>query len=108
MKERDIFDRVQKAFSEAYRQRDEAPVGTGWEQRVMGRVREIGALDSGLAWTDLMERWFWKVAPVACTLILLLSVAIVLQLHFLSDAEIAKAFLEVPAYDSFLEVLGKS
>ena len=108
MKDRNKPDGLQQAFKEAYHQRDAAYVEPGWERQVMRQVRELGPLNQGRGWIDLIEGCFWKLAPVACILILVLSVALILQFDFISEAEMAKTFFEGSVDYSFLQMLGKS
>ena len=108
MKEREKNERLQQTLKEAYLLRDNVRTGPEWEKRVMSRVREIGPLSPGRGWVDFIEGCFWKLAPVACILILVLSVALILQFDFISEAEMAKTFFEGSVDYSFFQMLGKS
>ncbi len=80
---RNGFERVKQAFSNC-RQPDPVNAGQEWQQRVMRDIRHIGPLQQKTLspydlFTPLQERMqkhFWSFAPVACTLILLLSILI--------------------------------
>ena len=108
MKDRNKPDRLQEALKNAYHLRDAVPVSPGWETNVMRQVRRLGLLKRGTGWVDLIEGYFWKFAPVACALILVLSVALIFQFDFISEAEAAKTFFEGSVDYSFFQVLGNS
>ena len=108
MKDGNKSDRLQQALKEAYHLRDTVPVEPGWEKQVMRQVRGLGPPDPGRSWVDFIEGCFWKFAPVACALILVLSVALIFQFDFISEAEAAKTFFEGSVDYSFFQVLGNS
>ena len=108
MKDSNGPDGLQQALKKAYHLRDALPVEQGWETQVMRQVRGLGPLNHGRGWIDLFEGYFWRFVPVACALILVLSVALIFQFNFISEAEMAKTFFEGSADYSFLQVLGNS
>ncbi len=108
MKNRNKSDRLQQALKEAYFLRDTVHVEPGWETQVMRQVRGLGPLNSGRSWIDLIEDYFWKFAPVACILILVLSIALIFQFDFIKEAELARTFFEGSVDYSFFQVLGNS
>lgn len=105
MKDRKKNEKLQQTLKEAYLLRDNVRTGPEWEKRVMSRVREIGPLNPGQGWVDFIEGCFWRFAPVACILILVLSVALVFQFDAIAEAEMAKTFLEGSVDYSFFEVV---
>ena len=76
------FESVKKEFSNCGLQPDPVTAGKDWQQRVMRDVRRIGPLEQKTLspydlLTPLQERIqhnFWSFAPVACVLILFLSI----------------------------------
>ena len=107
MKDRNKPDRLQQALKKAYHLRDAVPVEQGWETQVMRQVRGLGPLNRGPGWVDFIEGYFWKFAPVVCALILVLSVALIFQFDFISDAEMAKTFFEGSAGLFLFSSVGK-
>jgi hypothetical protein len=96
--------KLRKALNAAYYEKEKAEAGDLWQTRAMSRIRSLGSLTSKIDYFHPFERFVWRLAPVACVLILLLVVAIT-QLDFIFDYEMAKIFIEDPADFSLLALL---
>jgi hypothetical protein len=95
MKKEDHF-RIRKVLAAAYREKEKAVVGDLWQTRVMGHIRSLGPLYPATSYLEFFERFVWRLAPVACALILILA-AIFMQMDFISEYEMAKIFFDDPA-----------
>lgn len=102
------FNQVQQTLAVAYQNRDKTEVGYGWERRVMARIRELGPLPYRNRFADLLERYVWRLAPVAALTALMLSSVLYNQMDFLSEYEVARLFLENRFDHSFFQILGIS
>jgi hypothetical protein len=65
---------LKKAFQEVYLTKERDEMGDRWQSQVMRRVRQIGPLKSAAGFWPSFERLVWRLAPVCCLLVLLLSV----------------------------------
>jgi len=99
--------KIKKMLSAAYYEKEKAAVNERWENGVMRRVRSLGPLNAKTNYLELFEGLVWKLAPVACLLILALTV-ILTKLDFVSEYEIAKAFMEDPLDFSLFQFLQTS
>lgn len=85
--------KLKKTLTAAYYEKEKASVNGLWQIRVMSHVRSLGPLNTKTNYLELFEGFVWKLAPVACLLILALTI-ILTKLDFVSEYEIAKAFME--------------
>lgn len=99
--------KLKKTLTAAYYKKEKAAINELWQIRVMSRVRDLGPLNAKTNYLELFERFVWKFAPVACLLILVLAI-ILTKLDFVSDYEIAKAFMEDPFDFSLFQFLQAS
>jgi hypothetical protein len=99
--------KLKKMLTAAYYGKEKAAVNERWEIRVMRRVRSLGPLNTKTNYLELFEGLVWKLAPVACLLILALTV-ILTKFDFVSEYEIAKAFMEDPFDFSLFQFLQTS
>jgi hypothetical protein len=88
--------KLRKALAAAYREKEKVEVGELWQVRVMGRIQDLGSPYPKTSFFELFQRFVWRLAPVACILVLLLGTALT-QLNFVSDYEMAEMFIEDPA-----------
>ena len=65
---------MQAILRKAHRQKENVEVGDQWQQEVMRRVRELGALQPAPSFSEMLEQLVWRLAPVICLLILGLTV----------------------------------
>jgi len=65
---------LQAILRNAYRQKENVEVKDQWQQEVMRRVRELGALQPTPSFSEMLEQLVWRLAPVTCLLILGLTV----------------------------------
>jgi len=89
------LDKVLKAFSAAHQDREKAEVGELWPVRVMGHIRSMSRIYPGAGYLEHMQQLVWRLSPVAVVLVLLLS-AVLFQLDFTSDYDLAKMLVEDP------------
>jgi hypothetical protein len=101
--------RLEKALGRAYREREEkggAVPGKGWEIAVMGRIRGLSLENGRPDWRGLFELFVWRLAPVCCALIVLLSV-VLFRLDLSSELALAGGLVEEPLGEVFLLALGE-
>jgi hypothetical protein len=65
---------LQATLRKAYQEKENIEVGDQWQQEVMRRVRELGALQATPSFPEMLEQLVWRLAPVTCLLILGLTV----------------------------------
>lgn len=99
--------KLKKTLTAAYYGKEKAEVNGLWQIRVMSRVRSLGPLNVKTNYLEFFEGFVWKLVPVACLLILVLAI-ILAKLDFVSDYEIAKAFMEDPLDFSLFQFLQAS
>lgn len=107
LKKEDV-KKVGQALAAAYQTGEDMEVGHAWEHRVMGRVRAMGPLTSRNGFADLFDRYFWRFAPVAALMLLVLGSVLYYQMDFLSEYEMARIFVQNRLDDSLFQVLGIS
>ena len=100
-------EKLKKTLTAAYYEKEKAAVNELWQIRVMSHVRSLGPLNVKTNYLELFEGFVWKLAPVACLLILALTI-ILTKLDFVSDYEIAKALMEDPLDFSLFQFLQAS
>jgi len=103
---RNDFKKVQQALSSVYNTGETTPIGDAWEKLVMTRVRGLGPLTSRHGFTDLFERYVWRIVPVAAAVFLVLGLILYQQVDFISECEMAKVFVQTGLDDSLFQVLG--
>jgi hypothetical protein len=64
---------ILKRFRRAYFKKEADPVGDKWPQDVMRRIRNLGPIESPKTILIPFEQLFWRLAPAACLMILLLT-----------------------------------
>ena len=92
---KDNSTKIREALSTAYREKETVHTGELWETRVMGHIRSLGAPVSPANFYALFSRFVWRFAPVACLLIVALTVALV-NLDYSPEYEITAAFMTDP------------
>ena len=97
-------ERIRSALVSVYRKREEADLGNEWQGRVMATIRRLGIPAQKQGYQEYFERLFWRLAPVAAMLILVLATGI-LQFDFFSDFELANMFIGESADFSLLPFL---
>ncbi len=100
-------EKLKKTLTAAYYEKEKTAVNKRWQIRVMSHVRDLGPLNVKTNFLELFEGFVWKFAPVVCLLILALTI-ILTKLDFVSDYEIAKAFMEDPLDFSLFQFLQAS
>jgi hypothetical protein len=93
--------KLRKALAAAYNEKEKVEVGELWQARVMGHIQELVPPYSTISILEAFERFVWRLSPVTCFLVLLLS-AVISQIDFILDYEIMKMFMEDPTDFSLL------
>ena len=78
---------LQAILRKAYQEKENVEVGDQWQQEVMRRVRELGALQPTPSFPEMLEHLVWRLAPVPCLLILGLTVLFAVS-DFTSGSEV--------------------
>ena len=92
---KDNTTKITEALGAAYRENDTVHAGEFWETRVMGDIRSLGAPASPANFSTLFGRFVWRAAPVACLLIIALTVGLV-TLDYVPEYEITATFMTDP------------
>ena len=94
-------DRIRKALTAVYYEKEKGNVGEHWQSRVMGQIQTIGPLNRTGNYFELFERLLWRLAPAVCVLVFVLSIAL-FSIDFVPGNEIAGWLIEDPAEFSLL------
>ena len=87
--------KIIEALGAAYRENNTVHTGEFWETRVMGHIRSLDAPTSPANFSTLFGRFVWRAAPVACLLIIALTVGLV-TLDYAPEYEITATFMTDP------------
>ena len=68
---------LKKAFRDAYAAKESEKTGDGWQSAVMKRIRRIGPLTPASNFLPAFEHFVWRLAPVSCLLVLVLTLLFV-------------------------------
>ena len=94
---------LQKILRRAYFEKENTEIDVRWQAETMRRIRALGPLQLPANYFTVFEQLVWRLAPVVCVLILLLTAGI-LKFGFISEYEMAKMFAECPLEAPFLEL----
>ena len=83
---------LQAILTKAYRQKENVEVGDQWQQGVMRRVGELGAIQPTPSFAEMLEQLVWRLAPVTFLLILGLTVLFAVA-DFTSGYEVFQLFM---------------
>jgi len=81
--------KMENVLIRAYREKEEVEVSDLWQIKVMSHIRSLGPLGSKTNYFMLLEPFVWRFAPVACVLILVLTICFI-NLDFIPEYEMAK------------------
>ena len=97
--------RLKKALISAHFAREKVEVDDQWQTETMRRIRQIGPLESNDTYLFNFERLVWRFAPIACALILVLSICL-LNLDFVQEYEMSKLLLDDPVEYAVVQSFG--
>ncbi len=97
--------KLKDALTAAYHEKEKAEISDLWQTKTMGRVRRLGSPGYKTGYLMNFEQLVWRLAPVACTLILIFSVCL-LNIDFAQEYEMAKLFIDDPVEYSFVRSFG--
>jgi hypothetical protein len=100
------MSRIREALGAAYRGRERFSTDDLWEARVMGHVRSLGTPASPPRFSALFGRFVWRLAPVACVLIIALTAGLV-NLDYAPEYEITTAFMTDPIVSTVEQLWGR-
>ena len=83
---------IEEIFKKAYDDREAAPVGDRWTSDVMRRIRNLEPVSSGKSFFLGFEQFVWRLAPVACLLIIVLA-AILLNTGVVPDDSVFQVLM---------------
>lgn len=64
---------IEEIFKKAYDDKEAPHVGDRWTSYVMRRIRDLGPVASGKSFFLGFEQFVWRLAPVACLMIIVLA-----------------------------------
>ncbi len=99
------YVKLRNVLSAAYREKEGAEVDGLWQVRTMSHIRRLGPLNVETGYLMNLEQLLWRLAPVACALILVFSVCL-LNIDFSREYEMAKLFLDDPVQYAFVQSFG--
>jgi hypothetical protein len=100
--------KIQQALSTAFRKRDESVIGDTWEKGVLARIQKLNTPVRPLDFMALLERYFWRFAPVSAVALLVLSFILYQQMTSFSEYETARALVGNTWAGSLYQMLGAS
>lgn len=92
---KDDHEKVIKILKMAYHEKEKVEVGAQWHQKVMRDIRHLGPLCSDMNGYALFDRFFWRVAPVICLVMLIIG-ALAINVDFMSELELSSLFTDDP------------
>lgn len=101
--DKDAYTRLESALKRAFRGTKKVEANNHWQQNVMHHVRTVGPLNATTNYSDLLEQFLWRFAPVACVLIVVLAVFII-NLGLVPEYEVVKLFVEDPIEFSYVQM----
>ncbi|NIV92358.1 hypothetical protein GWN42_06025 [candidate division KSB1 bacterium] len=96
---------LQAILEKTYRQKENIEVGDQWQQEVMNRVREFGALQPTPSFAEMLEQLVWRLVPVTCLLILGFTVLFAVS-DFTSGYEVFQLLLNGTEELTFAQYVG--
>ena len=102
---KEAHQKMENLLIRAYREKERAKVGEQWQKNLMSHIRSLGPLNSKTNFFELLEPFVWRFAPVACVLILVLTICFI-NLDFVPEYEMAKTYIEDPIEFTFLQSFG--
>jgi hypothetical protein len=103
LKQKD-FKKIREALARTYQEKEKGVMHNLQVAGVMSHVRRLGLPQTRAGYVDFFEPFVWKLAPVACALVLILA-AVVFQTDFLADYEMAKVLMEDPLESSMVQII---
>jgi len=83
--------KIKKELSAAWSQQAVFTESRTWQPNTMRQIRRIGPIDKGPGYFLQLGQNIWRLAPVACILIIALS-AMVIQTDFIPDDAVLTVF----------------
>jgi len=71
----------------------------------MSHIRSLGPVYAKTGYFEIFEQLVWRFAPVACVLILMLTLCII-NLDLVPEYEMVKLFVEDPIEFSYVQMFG--
>lgn len=102
---KDNHERLEKALTTAYHEKESPEVNESWQMKVMSNIRKLGPLNAKTDSLMLFEQVVWRFAPVACLLILTLT-AFMINLDFIPAYEMTKISMNDPIELTFAQLWG--
>ena len=96
---------LQAILRKAHKEKENLEVGDQWQQEVMRRVRELGALQPTPSFSEMLEQQVWRLAPVTCLLIVGLTVLFAVS-DFTSGYEVFQLFMNGTEELTFAQYVG--
>ncbi len=87
--------KIGKSLTVAYRGRETAQAGEHWETRVMGHIRSLNLRVPAAGFSALFGSFLWRMVPVACLLIIVLTAGLV-TLDYTPEYDITATFMTDP------------
>ncbi|MBT3312218.1 MAG: hypothetical protein HN737_05780 [Desulfobacterales bacterium] len=99
-------EKIEKVLVTAFREHEKSSVDgltdKVWQQNVMSSIRKIGLHKTEKEFTVLLGQFFWRLAPVACILIIIMTY-FMYNFGFSVEYELSEAFLNQPAEYNLLQ-----
>ena len=83
---------LREIFKLAYLEKENLEVGDQWQGEVMRRLRKLGAIQPAPGFLEMLESFVWRLAPVTCLLILVLTAVLIVS-DFTSEYEVIQLLM---------------
>ncbi len=94
--------KLKNALTVAYHEKERAEVNESWHINTMNHIRRLGPLNSKTGYFMDFGHLAWRMAPVACALILVFAVGL-FNLDFTKEYEMVELFLDDPIEYNFVQ-----
>ena len=104
---KDNMTKIREALAAAYRENEPVSADELWDTRVMGHVRSlvVPVSASSASFSVFFGRFVWRFAPVACILIVALTIGLA-NLDYTPEYEITASFMTDPIASAVEQVWG--
>jgi len=75
-----------------YQEKESLEVGDQWQGEVMRRLRNFGAIQPTPGFLEMLESFIWRLVPVTCLLVLVLT-AVLVASDFSSEYEVIQLLM---------------
>lgn len=99
------YETLKKILREAYFEKEHAEAGEQWQVNVMRRIRGLGPITSGPNFLVFFERFFWRLTPATCFLVLI-SAVLLFKLDFTPEYNLLASLIYNTEKATLIQLFG--